>query len=283
LSAHDAGEQPDVHFHVEGDAAVLETQIQRIEREQREAKQREESYTKRQVAINDQQLRVNRWLMRFTGLLLVTSLATGLLTFWEAKIAQKSANAADSSAKTAAYALRESEQQFKQTLKEMQAQSQAMQESADSEVSTNRAWMVPDAPPHNKRTIEEANLEWHNAGKTPAIAVFSTTEYFIGEFPHQLRTCVEMERKLKKQPMDIWQYEGFIAESGRYETGLAHIPAWVGQQPISIHGCVWYTDIVSNTEKSTEFFLQAFQNKFAFPSSEGVSLFYLSDRPLIYK
>jgi hypothetical protein len=178
---------------------------------------------------------------------------------------------------------RTTDQSSKDTLAQMKAQSEAMQRSANSVVSANRPWVVPDFPPQHKRTIQEANLEWHNAGKTPAVSVFSTTEYFIAEFPHRLRTCAEMERKLRKQPLSTWQFQGFVAQDGRYETGLANTPTWVGQAPINIHGCVWYTDILSNTQRTTEFFYTAFQNRFAFPASEGVSIFYLSDRPFVYK
>lgn len=157
----------------------------------------------------------------------------------------------------------------------------AAKRSADSGIASNRAWVVPDSPPQHKRVIEEANLEWHNAGKTPAIGVFSWKEYFSGKFPGRMNTCTESESVAEKQPLDSRQYQAFVSEGGRYEIGLDHAPDWVGQQPIFIHGCIWYTDISSNTEKSSEFFYVAFQNKYGFPSSEGISIFF--DRPFIYK
>jgi hypothetical protein len=161
-----------------------------------------------------------------------------------------------------------------------------LKESVRSDVSANRAWIVPDAPPQNKVTLAEANLEWHNAGKTPAVEVFSAPEYFSGEFPHRLETCAEMEVALKKKSISEWQYQAFVPAGGRYETGLSHTPAWVGQAPILIHGCVWYTDVLTNTQRSTEFFLTAFQNKFAAwpqPPPKGISLFYLAERPFVYR
>jgi hypothetical protein len=153
--------------------------------------------------------------------------------------------------------------------------------AADSQVAANRAWIVPDSPPQHKQVIEEANLEWHNAGKTPAISVFSWKEYFPGGFPARMNSCPEVSNAVKKQPSDSLQYQAFIAEGGRYEVGLDHAPVWVGQQPIFIHGCIWYTDVSSNTEKSSEFFYVAFQNKYSFPISDGISLFF--DRPFTYK
>ena len=139
------------------------------------------------------------------------------------------------------------------------------------------------SPPQHKRVIEEANLEWHNAGKTPAIAVFSWKEYFSGEFPKRMNTCVEAENTVNKQPTDARQYQAFIAQGERYEIGLDHAPPWVGQQPIFIHGCIWYTDISSNTEKSSEFFYMASNGKPIWPPNApgGVSLWFV--RPFIYK
>jgi hypothetical protein len=194
---------------------------------------------------------------------------------------RKATEASTDAANTAACALKENERQFQQTLEQMRAQSQAMHESAGSEIATNRAWIVPDFPPQHKRTIQEANLDWHNAGKTPAISVFSWKEYFTGGFPHQMRTCAMVASVVKKQPTDLRQYQPFVSEGGRYTIGLDRAPSSFGQQPISIHGCIWYTDISSNTEKSSEFFYLAFQNENARPSSEGISVFFA--RPFVYK
>lgn len=164
---------------------------------------------------------------------------------------------------------------------EAKVQATAAQASANAVVSANRSWIVPDFPPQHKPSIEAANLEWHNAGKTPAIAVSSWKEYFLGTMPQHLRSCGDIERDVKRQPSDSRQYQAFVAEGGKYEVGLDHAPAWRGQQPIDIHGCIWYTDVSSNTEKSSEFFYTAIQNKLAFPSSEGISVFF--DGHFIYK
>ena len=169
---------------------------------------------------------------------------------------------------------RTADQSSKETLVQMKAQSLTLQRSANSIVSANRAWIVPDFPPQNKTTIEEANLDWHNAGKTPAISVFGWKEYFTGNFPRQMRTCSEMASLVRKQAFGSKQYQSFVAEGGRYTVGLDHAPGWSGQQPLNIHGCIWYTDISSNTEKSSEFFYLAFQNKNSFPRSEGISVFF---------
>lgn len=166
----------------------------------------------------------------------------------------------------------------------LDAQSKATQDTARFVVSGNRPWIIPYFPPQHKRTIQESNVEWHNAGKSPAVGVFSTAEYFVGEFSKRLRSCREMEIALQKKPIGYWQYQEFVPQDGgRYETALAGTPDWKGPAPLNIHGCVWYRDVFSNTERTTEFFYVALQNKFMVPASEGVSLFYVSGRPFVYK
>lgn len=176
------------------------------------------------------------------------------------------------------------DQSSKDTLVQMKGQSQTLQRSVESVVATNRPWIVPGPPPQHKRVINEANLEWHNAGKTPAVSVFSSAEYFIGPFPHHLRSCPELEKELRKKPVTEWQYRGFVPQDGPYETGLANTPKWDGPAPLNIHGCVWYTDIVSNKERTTEFFYMAVNDNLTFPKSgDGITLYWLSDYPIIYR
>ena len=158
----------------------------------------------------------------------------------------------------------------------------ATNRAANSEVAANRAWIVPDFPPQDKKAISEVNLEWHNAGKTPAISVFSWKEYFTGEFPKRMKTCSENESSIKQQTNDSGQYQAFVAQGERYQIGLDHAPAWVGQQPIFIHGCIWYTDISSNTEKSSEFFYVVFNGKAIWPPNSPVGISVFFDRPFIY-
>jgi hypothetical protein len=67
-----------------------------------------------------------------------------------------STEASTSAANTAAIALQSSQIQFLQTLQQMAAQSKAMRDSADSQVASNRAWLVPDLPPQKLPKIESA-------------------------------------------------------------------------------------------------------------------------------
>ena len=198
------------------------------------------------------------------------------------KATQTAAEAAKTSADTAALALQSSQVQFLQTLQQMAAQSKAMRESADSQVASNRAWLVPDLPPRNLKKIEDAIITWRNIGKTPATNVFFWREYFQGAiFPSRLPTCNEMESTVKKKPLNEREFQAFVAEGGTYIFGFINPPPWPGpQQPfISIHGCVWYTDIASNTEKSVEFFYLASQMKYSSTPSDTIFIGMPTHKP----
>lgn len=87
-------------FHYEGGIPVFEARLDKVERKATEAETRDEEYKNRQVGINFR-------MMVFTGLLVLTSLITGGISIWQATIANTSAQAAKSSAKTATDALKE--------------------------------------------------------------------------------------------------------------------------------------------------------------------------------
>jgi hypothetical protein len=71
-----------------------------VERKAAEAEARDENYKIRQGGIN-------RWLMIFTGLLVLTSLISGGVAIWQARIANRSSKAAESAANTAKDTLKE--------------------------------------------------------------------------------------------------------------------------------------------------------------------------------
>jgi hypothetical protein len=168
-------------------------------------------------------------------------------------------------------------------VEKLDAQSRAAQETARIVISDNRPWIVPDPPPQHKNNLAEAILDWHNVGQSPAVDVFSYPEYFVGDIPKRVRTCRELERDLKRKRIDTWQYQSFVDKGARYQVGLSDYPGWNGQSPIGIHGCIWYRDVLSNAQRTTEFFYIAFQGEFGFPKSEGITLFYLADHPIIYR
>jgi hypothetical protein len=264
----------DRYVHLESGVPIFTPALEDPDPEKRAGREADQSYKDEQLALQ------RRIFWTQFGLVVFGLLGLGI-NYWQADNARYAAEVSDKGMIVAQRAERDSRVESEKTLEQMRNQSQAMRDSANSEIASNRAWVVPDFPPQHKKTIQEANLEWHNAGKTPAISVFSWKEYFVPVLPRQMRTCTAVVGSVRKQPSNLRQYQAFVPEGGKYEIGLDNTPAWNGQQPISIHGCIWYTDVSSNTEKSVEFFYGAFQNKNAFPASEGVSLFF--DRPFVYK
>jgi hypothetical protein len=99
LAPDDAGDDPKI-LHYEGGLPVFDTKLNEIQREQREAKKRDEHY-------KDEQLNLDRKMVKFTRLLVFCAMVGGGISIWQATIAQRSANAAKSAAKTAADTLKE--------------------------------------------------------------------------------------------------------------------------------------------------------------------------------
>ncbi len=90
-------------YHLEDGIPVLDTKLDEIQREQVEAKKRDKQYS-------DEQLRLNRKMAWFTAALVFTSAVAGAIGVWQARIANKSANAAESAAQTAKDTLGEMKQ-----------------------------------------------------------------------------------------------------------------------------------------------------------------------------
>jgi hypothetical protein len=84
----------------DGDAILLPDRVDQLERDAEDAKERDKEY-------KDEQLKLDRRMATFTGLLVVTSLISGGISIWQATLARKSANAAKSAAETAQRTLTE--------------------------------------------------------------------------------------------------------------------------------------------------------------------------------
>jgi hypothetical protein len=99
LSTDQRDENQKPPFHVEGGIPVFD-RLNEVEREQAESKKRDKEY-------KDEQLSLDRRMVHFTGLLVLCTAIVGGINGWQAHIANRSAKAADSAAKTAADTLRE--------------------------------------------------------------------------------------------------------------------------------------------------------------------------------
>ncbi len=131
MADDDGSDNPDV-VHYEGGIPVFGPRLDKVEREQIAAKQRDEHY-------KDAQLKINSRMALFTGLLVACSLITGGISVWQATIAQTAASAARDAAKaasdnanTSAYALLQNEWTSDFTLQQMESQTAAQQDAASA-------------------------------------------------------------------------------------------------------------------------------------------------------
>ena len=177
-------------FEEEGEALLIKGRVTKLEEEQEAARKHDEDYKQRQMLYNKR-------LALFTLLLVITSiLANGIyldMSCTARKSAESARTAANASAEAsgiAAKALKDSEQSFSQTLRQMQEQTKAQHDSAkaasDSVATTKevmkldqRAWLaINPTPPvfdevklfvgETGETKVTAKLEIKNTGRTPA-------------------------------------------------------------------------------------------------------------------
>jgi hypothetical protein len=125
----------------------------------------------------------------------------------------------------------------------------AAKTSADAAVGASRAWLIPIGQKANP--VNGAFNIWiyfANEGKTPAIQIQGTEEYDVNSAREFGEGCESIttqwsETEAIKLPNEVF--------------GLAasHIPSERGEKKrlLRIHGCVWYTDVITSTERSTEF------------------------------
>lgn len=166
------------HIHFEGGVPVLETPLQRIEREQAEAKQRDKLYkdeqleiNRRQLEINRQQLGVNTWLMTFTFLLVITSTITSLISLYQARISRISANAARDAVGVASRTLGETQ---RSNTAQQKIASDSFKATVDNFHLDQRAWIGPkglDMKPMQAPNPIASTMTITNSGKTPALRV----------------------------------------------------------------------------------------------------------------
>ncbi len=174
LSAEDIDERRE-EMHREGDAILLPNRLEQVEREQAEARKRDKEY-------KDEQLRLNKWMARFTGALVLTAIIAGGVSTYQAKVARQSADAALISAKAAESALEE--------MKKSSADTHALAEAAKTQaINTGkavdatveqsrldqRAWVGPKFTASIRIVAGEVGVSEviiTNTGRTPALNVW---------------------------------------------------------------------------------------------------------------
>jgi hypothetical protein len=123
-------------------------------------------------------------------------------------------------------------------------------------------------------------FSWKNAGKPPAIDLKVGEEYLSSFSMRKLPGC----DVLKKSPAVAY----WVLQDGIFTDPLSDLPkSWMNPEivttsqsqvksaTLNVHGCVWYTDITTNTERATEFcfegvFIQAIK-----PKAEPARVFFI--------
>jgi hypothetical protein len=137
---------------------------------------------------------------------------------------------------------------------EMRKATVATEIAANAAVSASRAWMVPVG--ERKSNPATINFVWKNAGKSPAISVRATAEYATQE----IRPAFVMGCDALLKHHGWMTQQSILLENDPFEITLQNMPADYQKMPIPnspnvvwIHGCVWYTDVLTNRTRTTEF------------------------------
>jgi hypothetical protein len=103
----DEDERTDDTFHYENGIPVFEARLHAVENRQHEVESKQRTY-------RDQQLSIDKWVMVFTGILVLFSALTATINGIYLRIAKTSADAARSAAATADATLKSSDLSFHQ-------------------------------------------------------------------------------------------------------------------------------------------------------------------------
>jgi hypothetical protein len=103
------------------------------------------------------------------------------------------------------------------------------------------------------------DIAWTNAGKAPAFNVRMTAEYSTRQpVPLFKLGCDRLIRNLDTE----WYVRGDLVLPGEsFDGAFDKVPPdWVNTVAVppslptlGVHGCIWYTDVLTNQQRSTEF------------------------------
>lgn len=246
----------------DGEALIIENRIDEVEREQAAAKLRDEEYKNEQLELNRALTKYTRWLaFCAVGSLLVAAVAGGI-SWYQAKIAKISADAAHSSAESAKGALGEVTKGSTDTHQlAIQAVNQATSTNDLAKAALRTAKAQESQLDITRRMaklekgadlivpnmgVEDAAHPGYiqgaftvqNGGKSPAIHVriFSKLEYRKGE-PPDIADVMPTE-----------DYTEALAVQDKLYPRTKPISRQVGSRKLYLHGTVWYVDEVNGQQ-----------------------------------
>lgn len=176
--ADDEQQRNDGVFHYEGGVPIFDTdaRLNKVESEQEAARKRDENY-------RTEQLKIDRRMMLFTGVLTVCTIATGGISIWQATIAHRSAGAAESAATTAKDTLTEIQRGATDTHTLAEATKSTAETAHNTLINSQKTFEIDERPylvPENNHPVFalhglvpneklSVNVDFKNIGKTPAL------------------------------------------------------------------------------------------------------------------
>jgi len=249
-------------FHYEGGVPIFNARLDEVERKQADAEAREKTY-------RDQQLSINKWMMRFTGMLVVLATLTGVINGVYTAITKISADAARSAAETAQKTLGELKkggsdthelavQAKTQADEAQQAIVEARRNRLQAEKSLNatiaqfrqdqRAWVGIDnmAGKPVKGQVFKVVLTVKNTGKTPAtnVRIWNHSQ-ILAEIPDINNGCRSAFTLNPAGPRSVMNPgEFFLAAAQPFTDPLpTELKDMLGSWTFYVYGCATYDDV----------------------------------------
>ena len=237
MSQQNESDNPNI-LDYEGGVPIFKTRLDKVERKQAEAEARDQIY-------KDQQLSINRWMMRFTCALVILSLITIFVNGIYTYITKLSADAAKSAAETAKSS--------------NQIAASALEDVQRAFVRVDSITIVPGIKrfPAGSQQVYEVSANFGNSGSTPAVGLIN---YFGVE-----KLIGEPDEGTFQGDVKVPNYRSYIAPNGRWSSSVEKparffLGGWklgttqIIKRPQFFWGWVVYRDVFSGTKPHlTEF------------------------------
>lgn len=142
----------------EAEAVLIRGRIDDVEREQAQAKQRDEEYRQRNIAVQERMAGLQGSMVILTSVLAICAIVGGGIAVWQTSVARRAAQAAERSAKIAEDTLDSNDESFQDTLIQMKAQGRATMHGAAA--AQRSADVARDALVRGQRAFISFSQAW---------------------------------------------------------------------------------------------------------------------------
>jgi hypothetical protein len=191
--SNDDAERKNEVFHLEGGIPVFNSRLSEIERKQKEAETRDDQY-------KQDQLRINKRLMWFTGLLVLCTAIGSVISGYQASVSKLAASAAQTSANAAIDNAAAAKKQAEASADNAVATKASVTQAISNFHLDQRAWVAAvktiGVPEVNKPF--EITIQARNTGKTFAkrFTMVTVTEPVIGNKQPDFRKEIPFKKNV---------------------------------------------------------------------------------------